>query len=188
MPRGTAREPAEVHPTAPPQVQTASVIVAAGPRVWSTAFFTAVARFVVVGVGTGALVGVVLGVLPTVLGAGSVEWLGVLVGCAAAVGAALGLPTAVVGAGTGLVVAARRPGARGLALVGLLWCPLALVGWSAWTWLSLGPSGWPWRLVGLLAAEAVVVVCVVMTRRWVTAPLSSGWGSAQDHGRGGPIG
>jgi len=120
------------------------VITAAAPRVWSSAFFAAVVRYVVVGVGTGALVGLVLGT-----SAGG--YLDVVVLFGALVGAALSLPAAAVGAATGLVLAVRRPRSRWPVLAGLLWCPVLLVGWFAWLWMSLGGHGWPQQLTALLA-------------------------------------
>ncbi|MBF5083622.1 hypothetical protein [Quadrisphaera sp. INWT6] len=154
------------------------MITAAVPGVWSTAFFTAVVRYVAVGVGTGALVGVALVVLstllPTASGAGGdgFQDLGVVLLFGALVGAALSLPAAAVGAATGLVLAVRRPRSRWLVLVGLLWCPVALVGWLAWLWMSLSLHGWAQQLTALLVVEAVVVAAVAVAQRWVTAPVA----------------
>ena len=156
------------------------MITAAAPGVWSTAFFTAVVRYVAVGVGTGALVGVALVVLSSLLptasgaGGGSFQSLGVVLLFSALVGAALSLPAAAVGAATGLVLALRRPRSRWLVLVGLLWCPVALAGWLAWLWMSLDAHGWPQQVTALLVVQAVVVAAVAVAQRWVTAPVIGG--------------
>lgn len=141
---------------------------------WSTAFFTAVVRYVVVGVVTGALAGTVLGLLLTGSGGSAGSWVGVVVVFSVVIGAALSLPVAVAGAATGLALAVRWPQRRGLVLVGLLWCPVLLVG--ALVPLGAYPEerGRPQQLVALLVVEALVIACVTVTHRWVTASLVSG--------------
>lgn len=140
---------------------------------WSSAWFSAAARLLAVGVVTGALAAVVLVLGVTALEGGTLLDVGELFFFAAAVGAACAVPTAAACAATGLVVAARWPRRRRLALGLLMTWPVVATALAVqWVVSSTDQAPAPAALLGG-ALLGLVAACVAVTRRWVTAPLSA---------------
>lgn len=140
-------------------------------RVWSTRWFTSLARLVAVGVGTGAAAGAAVVLLAFGVGGGSLLDAGDLLPLGALVGGASGLPVALLSAATGLVAAARAPQRRALAVGLVLVWPLALSG-LVMGWAADLSSAEPWPALAACAVLfALVVGTVLKTFDWVSAPL-----------------